>query len=246
MGVADGGGGAVGGWVGGGCVGVMADWVAGRGMAVCLGGVCEGAGFGVSVARRVAVAGIAVAGMAVAVAVAIGSEATVGGTASGDCTFRTGVGDETEAVTVPPVVVEIVREAVSLPGTGVGEPSAELFICVTPAATTSARTRTRESKPPIALLGAACRGSSLAASGVVMGAVLAGTRVVGSRARPHRAHASRPAFIGEWHRGHTWGESMKLQQPLLFWLKGYTPPPSRANYLYHKAHIPRYAQRRYL
>jgi hypothetical protein len=189
--------------------------VVGRGVAVrARVGVDEGTGLGVSVARRVAVAVIAVE-----VAVAIGSEGAVGGTASGDCTFRTGVGDETEAVTVPPMVVEIVREAVSLPGTGVGEPSAELFICVTPAATTSARTRTRLSTPPIALLGAACLGSSLAARGAVMGAVLAGTRVVGSRARPHRAHASLPAFIGEWHRGHTLGESMKLQQPLSFGLR---------------------------
>lgn len=214
LGVAGGGGCAVGGWVGGGCVGAMIGGVVGRGVDVCTGaGVDEGAGPAVSVAWWVAVAGIAVE-----VAVARGSEASVGGTASGDCTFRTGVGDETEAVTVPPVAVEMVREAVSLPGTGAGEPSAELFICVTPAATTSARTRARLSTPPIALLGAACLGSSLAARGVVMGAVLAGTRVVGSRARPHRAHASLPAFIGEWHRGHTLGESMKLQQPLSFGL----------------------------
>ncbi|HET6314554.1 MAG TPA: hypothetical protein VFH60_12030 [Chloroflexia bacterium] len=219
LGVAGGGGGAVvgsvGGMVGGGCVGAMVGGMAGRGVAVLAGaGVDEGAGFTVSAAL-----GVGVAGIAVEVAVATGHEATVGGTASGDFTFGTGVGDETEAVTVPPVAVEMVREAVSLPGIAVGEPSAELFICVTPAATTSARTRARLSTPPIALLGAACLGSSLAARGVVIGAVLAGTRVVGSRARPHRAHASLPAFIGEWHRGHTLGESMKLQQPLSFGLR---------------------------
>jgi hypothetical protein len=203
----------------------MVGGMAGRGVGVRVAmrvgaDVDEGTGFAVSVARRVAVAAIAVgvwvAGMAVAVAVERGSEVAVGGAASGDCPFGLGVGDETEAVTVvPPVPVEIVREAVSRPGTGVGEPLAEVFICNTPAAT-SARTTMRESMPPIALLGATCLGSSLAASGVVMGAALPGTRVVGSRARPHRAHASRPAFIGEWHLGHTWGESMKSQQPLLF------------------------------
>jgi hypothetical protein len=208
--------GVAGGSVAGRCVGAIVGGVAGRGVAVRVGaGVDEGTGFAVSVALRIAVEGIAVAaGIVVGVFVKVerGSEVDVGSAISGDCMLGADVGDDAAAVGVT-TLIEIVREAVSWPGTGVGEPSAELFIWVTPAATTNARTSARVSTPPIALLGVDCCGveGSGTRRGVVMGAALPGTRVVGSRARPHRAHASRPAFIGEWHRGHTWGESMKLQ-----------------------------------
>ena len=219
LGVAGGGGGAVGGRVAGRCVGAVVGGIAGRGVAVCVGaGVDEGTGSGVSAAQRVGVRGMAVE-VAVEVAVAIGSE---GVAVAGDSIMGTGVGDETKAEGGT-ILVVIVREAVSWLGTGVGEPSAELFICVTPAATTSASTRAEVSTPPKARLGVACRDveGPGTARGLVIGAVPIGRFVVGSRAKPHRAHANRPAFIGEWHRGHTWGESMKLQQPLLFRLRRY-------------------------